>query len=537
MPEGPEVRLRAEMARLAREFRRELPDRLAELDLLLAAAGRPEGLARLRHLARRLSEGAAVHGLRDLAGTARALAVAAEQLGRGETLPKGALEALMGALHRHPGTEGDTEGPTGTPPADMASDLFLLAGGAGTLLGLAEHLQSFDLTLRRFLSAGDLFEALGEREPFALLVSEEALADADWDRLQIHQAGRLHAIPLIVLDGRPDLFRRVRALRAGAVRYLLEPVDPLAVLEALDAHLPNLGQDPHRILVMEEDPLQAAHTRAVLEGAGMRVDAVADPLDLMERMSAFRPDLVLMDLFMPHCTGLELGAVIRQEPAHVGVPIVYLSGEEAADLQLSALSLGGDDVLSKPLDAESLVAVVRARAKRGRILRGHMVRDSLTGFLNHGAILAQLHLEVARAHRQRGALTFAMLDLDHFKEVNDRFGHAAGDQVLRSLARLLQRRLRRTDILGRYGGEEFALVLPDTDLEAAVHVLDMVRQAFADLCFPFAGGMGHLSFSVGLAAFPEVPDAEALALAADAALYVAKAQGRNRLAIHPCGGA
>jgi CheY-like chemotaxis protein len=155
---------------------------------------------------------------------------------------------------------------------------------------------------------------------------------------------------------------------------------------------------------------------------------------------------------MVACDGFELATVIRQQEEFVGISIVFLSAESNIGRQLFALRLGGDDFLIKPIEPDHLVSVVTSRVERSRVLRSFMVRDSLTGLLNHTAIKEQLEIQLARTRRLNGKLSFAMLDIDHFKTVNDTYGHSVGDRVLKSLSRLLQQRLRETDIVGRAGG-------------------------------------------------------------------------------------
>lgn len=166
---------------------------------------------------------------------------------------------------------------------------------------------------------------------------------------------------------------------------------------------------------------------------------------------------------------------------------------------------------------------------RARDLRQVMETDSLTGLLSHAHIKNRLMSEQTRVQRTASPLAFALVDLDHFKQVNDRQGHLAGDQVIRSLARLLSSRLRRTDIVGRYGGEEFAIVLPDTGPTEAAAVLDDIRALFKRISHQGNEGEFHVTLSCGLAMFDPEHPGDGQVLTADKALYRAKALGRNRV--------
>jgi diguanylate cyclase (GGDEF)-like protein len=208
---------------------------------------------------------------------------------------------------------------------------------------------------------------------------------------------------------------------------------------------------------------------------------------------------------------------------------VFLSTETSLDKQLAAMRLGGDDFLTKPIQLDHLISSVTSRAQRSRILRSFMIRDSLTGLLNHTKTKEHLDLEVARAQRRQGSLVFAMLDIDHFKSVNDTYGHPTGDRVIKNLARLLQQHLRKTDVIGRYGGEEFAVVLIDTDGPAGLRALDRIRSHFAQIRQQSEGAEFTVTFSCGVATFPDYKSATELNDAADKALYEAKRGGRNQV--------
>jgi len=269
----------------------------------------------------------------------------------------------------------------------------------------------------------------------------------------------------------------------------------------------------------------------VLEQAGMLVSSVSDPMKIMGTLLEFDPDLILMDIYMPECDGIELAKVIRQLGGFVGIPIVYLSAEKDFDRQFDAISFGGDDFLVKPIEPQHLVSAVVSRIERMRLLRSFMVRDSLTGLLNHTSIKDQLSREVARAHRLKTPLAFAMIDIDFFKKVNDSYGHSAGDRVIKSLSRLLKQRLRETDIVGRYGGEEFAVILTGTDGPAAVKVLDSIRDAFSRLIHLSEDKEFSVNLSCGVADISHFEDEITIGEAADKALYQAKQAGRNQVVL------
>ena len=283
---------------------------------------------------------------------------------------------------------------------------------------------------------------------------------------------------------------------------------------------------------VDDSRAQAAHTEMVLNSAGIVTRALTAPLSVMAELAEFQPDLIILDMYMPECLGTELAKVIRQHERHVSVPIIYLSAEDDLDKQLDAMSEGGDDFLTKPIKPRHLIATVRNRAARARSLKARMVRDSLTGLYNHTHTLQLLDDARFRARRDERPLTFAMLDIDHFKRVNDTYGHPMGDRVIKSLALFLKQRLRKTDHIGRYGGEEFAVVLPDTDAESARKVLEEIRQRFAEIHYPAQPHDLSCTFSCGIAELGEEMDIKTLAKQADEALYTAKHGGRNRVEVY-----
>lgn len=416
-------------------------------------------------------------------------------------------------------------------PAESSTLVLLIDNDVEQADDLAIHLRHFGYSVRVFHDLEALPEVV-QVEPPAALIVERALiegATAGRDGLPGLPRGLAQRVPTLLLSSRDDLTARLQAVRTGALSYFVKPINLNALVDTLDRVTERQPPEPYRVLIVEDEPLLMAHYVAVLQRAGMLTAQVSEVAELLPTLRDFSPDLIVMDVYLPDCSGLELAAVIRQQEAYVSIPIVFLSTETERDRQLAALHLGGDDFLTKPITPDHLVATLTSRGQRSRILRSFMVRDSLTGLLNHTRSTEQLGVEIARAARQQTSLTLALLDIDYFKAVNDTYGHPVGDQVIKSLARLLQQRLRRTDLLGRYGGEEFVIILPDTSEAVAAAIIDELREYFATIQHRSAITEFTVTFSCGVASFPQFSEVSQITEAADQALYAAKRSGRNRV--------
>lgn len=299
------------------------------------------------------------------------------------------------------------------------------------------------------------------------------------------------------------------------------------------AHVLNLieaqDQEPYRVLVVEDSPTAIAAIRRTLSKHGIDNHAISSPEQMLEAVWQYRPDLVLMDMHMPHCTGIEATRVLRQLPACQSLPVVYLSSETDMGMQVAALRLGGDQFISKPFNPVLMTTVVKTKIERHREMQRSSQHDGLTGLLNHTASKTRLNQLVLTMRAERDSLCVAMLDIDHFKSINDMHGHPVGDQVIRNLAWLLKGRLRTSDIIGRYGGEEFLVVLRGIGLADGYAILDRIRCDFASLPQAHAGGSLMATFSAGIAAYPHLTTDTELIDAADNALLEAKSRGRNRI--------
>lgn len=337
---------------------------------------------------------------------------------------------------------------------------------------------------------------------------------------------------LVVVAQKSDFATRLAAVRAGARGFLVAPVDPAALADLLDEFLtPPQGAQAFDVLLVDDAEAAARYHASLLQDAGMVPRVITDPGLVFDALVEAPPDLVVLDMHMPGCSGTELAAVIRQDPRFVGLPIVFLSAEKSVERQIGALRFGAEDFLVKPVNPEYFVSSVAVRAARHREMHQQMRQDSLTGLLNHVSFKQQLAQALKRAHLHGQSLSFGLIDIDYFKQVNDHHGHLAGDQVLRAISRLLRQRTRPQDLLGRYGGEEFALAFIDTDLTEASRMLEDLRERFATLRFGAGDRQFQCTLSGGLTSFPQVAPPQIIHMA-DKALYEAKRLGRNHVVIY-----
>lgn len=408
--------------------------------------------------------------------------------------------------------------------------IYLIEGDAERRHELAGQLARYGY---RALSFADARQALAESgtSPPAAVVAD---LDAPPEELALG-VGELQLLseapPVLFLSGSGDYAARLKAVRFGASAFFPRPVAPGDLIDALDDLLLQRMAAPYRVLVCLGELDRSRVLVRVLENAGMLAERAEDPFALPDRIRRFGAELVLLDLYYPDLLGMELAALIRQYNELRGMPILFVSGETSAERRTAAVEGGGDETLPWPIEPGELESRVSARIERARTLQKQAVSDSLTGLLNHTALMDALQRELLRAEDRAtaGSVAFAMIDIDHFRAVNEGRGHAAGDAVIRNLGRLLRQTLPRTASVGRYGGEEFGVVLPEHDREAARAALDRARALFAG-AFHYSGGESFAcTFSSGVAVYPTHTAPAALAAAADAALYAAKRAGRNRV--------
>jgi two-component system cell cycle response regulator len=304
----------------------------------------------------------------------------------------------------------------------------------------------------------------------------------------------------------------------------------------------------YKILVVDDHEDNVELLRARLEARGYEVLGVNDGPSALEAVPQFKPDLILLDWMMPKMDGIE---VVRRLKANKDLPFIPVIMQTALDTtqdKVQGLDAGADDYVTKPINFAELEAHVKAmlrikdletRLKEretelsdlNQKLKTISLTDGLTGIENRRSLEDRLREMWSHSLRLHEPIAVVMCDIDKFKSVNDTYGHLAGDAVLKEFARLLKDEAREIDHVGRYGGEEFLLILPGTVAEDAVTFAERLREKVAGHKFLYDGGDLTRTMSCGVAGWPhsEVKDQEALVRAADDALYVAKETGRNKV--------
>lgn len=416
-----------------------------------------------------------------------------------------------------------------------ARNVFVISNDEDFLGECTTQIGHYGYTAHSFHSYAAYALAAKLEEPVALIVDldlaqKDSEIHGDLSRFQAKKDGT--PVPIIVVGSSGDFESRLQAVRAGSAAFFAKPVNVSLLLDKLDAIISNAYVvEPFRVLVVEDSATMIRFITRTLTQAGMSVHVEQTPDRVLPAIADFHPDLILMDMYMPKCDGQELSRLIRQYESYTSIPIVFLSSETDVKKQLAAMQIGADDFLTKPIEPTHLVTSITTRVRRHRILSSFMVKDSLTGLLNHTKLKQGVEQSLQKAMRSKIPMAFAMVDIDFFKKVNDTYGHPMGDKVIKSLSRLLQRRLRKTDSIGRYGGEEFAVILWDTDVDGARKILDSIRSDFSKIEHIHEGKSFSCTFSSGVAGFPDYPDAQTISNAADKALYVAKRNGRNQVIV------
>jgi diguanylate cyclase (GGDEF)-like protein len=308
------------------------------------------------------------------------------------------------------------------------------------------------------------------------------------------------------------------------------------------------------ILVVEDNPTNMGVLVDYLSQQGFDIHVAEDGESALELLNYTSPDIILLDVMMPRMDGFEVCLHLKSAPETRDIPVIFMTSLDEISEKVKGFEMGAVDYITKPIQHEELLArlnthislrnlqrrlqeknalleeEINERKKLQDALEHLVITDALTGIYNRRHLFNLAESEIARSKRYQRPLGIIMIDIDHFKVVNDNYGHLTGDQVLFYMARRVKGELRAHDFVGRYGGEEFAVVLPETDLQSTVHVAERLRERVAEEAFRTDKEKIHLTISLGVNCLNGEQDmsVERLLDEADQALYQAKRLGRNR---------
>ena len=306
----------------------------------------------------------------------------------------------------------------------------------------------------------------------------------------------------------------------------------------------SVTSEPLGVLIVEDDREIREMVSLMVKGMGYSVITASTGKEGLTRLREQLVDIVLLDLMMPEMDGFEFCRVVRADPAFRDLHIIITSARDTLEDKVKGLELGAADYLTKPFSLTELQARIKVGERIVRYQKAlkdqqdkleHLAReDSLTGLANRRRFEERAQEELLRAQRYNHPLSVLMADLDHFKEINDTYGHPTGDIVLKEVARTLIEHCRTSDLCARYGGEEFAILLPETELKEARKVAERLCKKVQQLSFPNTPNAVRITASFGVSCldYKMLQSLDELLEQTDRALYVAKRNGRNRVEVY-----
>jgi diguanylate cyclase (GGDEF)-like protein len=418
------------------------------------------------------------------------------------------------------------------PPAEQLP-LLLIAGPDPELIeSLAVEAVSRGMRVESAVGLDESTQAVATAAPdLVLLDLAFPEGPAQGLRLLAELSARTPVVPALVLTAQDRFTDRVEVARCGGRGFLSRSLAPGQILEAAAELLQRLRAQDTRVMAVDDDPATLLALHALLEPRGITLTSLNDPLRFWEVFAASSPDLLLLDVEMPHLDGIELCRVVRSDANRAGIPVIFLTVHTDPDTVNRVFAAGADDFVSKPIVGPELVTRIFNRLERSRLHRSLAEIDPLTGVANRRKSSDGLEQFLNLAERHEQPLCLGVMTLDRFRDINAQHGHAAADEVLRHVGQLLKRTFKSEDIVGRWGGAEFVVGMCGLSRYDGVQRLAEVLEALRAERFSSPTGTEFaVSFSAGLAEYAEDgTDLQALYRAAQETARQATAAGGDRV--------
>lgn len=420
---------------------------------------------------------------------------------------------------------------TAITPASHHHRIYHLSDANEVSLALDQRMEHLGYELELLESDEELREVLAALPPDLVLVDAtfsdhlEAIGEV----LQATRKRTASRIPLLAQIAGDSVPLRLAARRAGVDALLVSPPDADTVLTRMQELLDPDREEAYRILIVEDDRSQGLFAESILRNAGMEPRVVDDAFQVLDVMQTFRPDMVLMDLYMPQCDGTELTALIRERDEFLHTPIVFLSGESDQDKHFQALDAGGDDFLSKPIRPKYLIASVNNRVKRARALKQRTqgqtpTQDANTGLFSRSHLLDSINAALGNEHMRSAPGGVLYIDIDGIPALRERLGLSAVETLLQESAQLLDKALDADQHMARFGDGSFILLSTSLDDAGLETLATTLRNLLAAHPFRYNNHPVRLRASIGICALRHgFADANALLNVAERATREARA--------------
>ena len=412
--------------------------------------------------------------------------------------------------------------------------VFHLSDGNSLACELDQKIEAAGYELTLLDSVAELNEVLAAFAPHLVVVDApfQGALEAIGETIKAARARLDRRLALLTFSDSAELPVRLRAMRAGADGFIALPAQSGEVMTRIAELLDADSDDPFRVLIVEDDRAQALFAESILRKTGMLTCAVTDPLTALDRLESFMPELILMDLYMPNCSGMELTAIIREREAFINTPIVFLSGEHDEEKHFEALSAGGDDFLSKPIRPKHLISAVTNRVRRART-QAQNPRDPVSGLYQRAHVLDCLSALLAgdEPSAQGGGLLY--VEIDGAGQIRERVGLTTFDALFNQAGAFIAAHVDAKDLVSRYGDTSFLLLCHEGDEAALAKRAADLRERTAREVFEHDGKTLTVSLAFGICPFGAgLGDAGAMLNAAERTMTDARAPGRNRIGVY-----
>ncbi len=405
--------------------------------------------------------------------------------------------------------------------------------------GLAGALESLDCSVTGFRREDDMLKGMDSLMPAAIILDAQLLNSIDGLKVRLNKlkVEKGSALPLTVISSSSKLDIRLQAMRSGAVAFFVPPLDIGAVAARIKQLAAPEKKKTYRIMIVDDDPSQADFAAAILRKADMETCTVTEPLQVLNTLEAFRPDLILMDLYMPDADGMELTSIIREQNEFVGVPIVFVSGEQDTDKQLDALSVGGDDFIAKPIRPKHLMSTIKNRVQRARALQKqvsvHTARDPITGLFNRRYFFERLDKTLASNNPHPVARGILYANLDNKEHIQQQIGIGQTDALMAEIGAQIAKAAEPQDVCARTDDNGFAIIAKRPLNQNIANLGNALVQTIGSINFDNAPQGSRPTISMGLCLVEAAPDdASGLLGRAENAARHAAELGGNRLFVH-----